>query len=280
MFPNSSHIFTTIKSAMTFSKDLLPLMLSSRAIFSPGISSCRHRTNFILAVPKFPNRKTTIPKTMTSTMSNLSRVSKEYVGKSGRTYKIERVLQEEEEFPPRRVYLATWVSNILPRVNLLIVFHSANNHKFILKYIHEINYDDLQHINNKLRDGGDHVRLAQDTVPEQSMFVFEYFTDHLLHLAQKDLPTETRKKILKDALQGIAELHDHDIVHTGAFYRFLDCCKYLLSFMFCARHQGRQHFYRLEKWPRWNHYQPSSAWGPRRCRIYPSWVAYDRKTSR
>ncbi|KUL81690.1 hypothetical protein ZTR_09993 [Talaromyces verruculosus] len=134
---------------------------------------------------------------MTSTMSNLSRVSKEYVGKSGRAYKIEKVLQEEEEFPPRRVYLAT-----------------ANNHKFILKYIHEINYDDLQHINNKLRDGGGHVRLAQDTVPEQSMFVFEYFTDHLLHLAQKDLSTETRKRILKDALQGIAELHDRDIVHT------------------------------------------------------------------
>lgn len=107
------------------------------------------------------------------------------------------------------------------RVNLLIVFHSANNQKFILKYIHEVNYDDLQDINNKLRDGGDHVRLAQDTIPEQSMFVFEYFTDHLLHLAQKDLATEMKKKILKDALHGIAELHDHDIVHTGMLHRFL-----------------------------------------------------------
>lgn len=254
-------------------------MLSSRFIFSSGISSCRHRTYLILAIRRFSDRNTTIPKTMTSTTSNLSRVSKEYVGKSGRAYKIEKVLQEEEEFPPRRVYLATWVS-ILARVNLLIVFHSANDHKFILKYIHEINYNDLQHINDKLRNGVDHVRLSQDTVPEQSMFVFEYFTDHLLHLAQKDLPIETRKKILKDALQGIAELHDHDIVHTGAFYRFLDCCKYLLNFMFCARYQGRQYFYRLEKWPRWNLYQPGSAWGPRRCRIYPSWVPYDRKTSR
>lgn len=50
------------------------------------------------------------------------------------------------------------------------------------------------------------------------MFVFDYFADHLLHLGQKDLPLETTKKILKDCLRGIAEMHDQDIVHTGASY--------------------------------------------------------------
>ncbi|KMP04291.1 hypothetical protein CIRG_03982 [Coccidioides immitis RMSCC 2394] len=61
----------------------------------------------------------------------------------------------------------------------------------------------------------------QDTIPKKSMFVFEYFADHLLHLAQKDLPLEVTKRILRDALRGIAELHDQDIVHTGGqcFYR-------------------------------------------------------------
>ncbi|TPX24389.1 hypothetical protein DIZ76_013735 [Coccidioides immitis] len=54
----------------------------------------------------------------------------------------------------------------------------------------------------------------QDTIPKKSMFVFEYFADHLLHLAQKDLPLEVTKRILRDALRGIAELHDQDIVHT------------------------------------------------------------------
>lgn len=104
---------------MTFSKHLLPSMLSSKVIFSPGIFSFRHRT--YLAVPNFSNRKITLPKTMTSTLSNLSIVSKEYVGKSGRAYKIEKVLQEEE-FPPRRVYLATWVSSIPVAVTRLLFF--------------------------------------------------------------------------------------------------------------------------------------------------------------
>ncbi|KAF4219226.1 hypothetical protein CNMCM6805_006963 [Aspergillus fumigatiaffinis] len=45
------------------------------------------------------------------------------------------------------------------------------------------------------------------------MFVFEYFADHLLHLAQKDLPLEVTKRILRGALRGIAELHEQDIVH-------------------------------------------------------------------
>lgn len=50
------------------------------------------------------------------------------------------------------------------------------------------------------------------------MFVFQYFADHLLSLAQKDLPLAVTKQILKDALRGIAELHDQDIVHTGNWH--------------------------------------------------------------
>ncbi|KAF2176604.1 kinase-like protein [Zopfia rhizophila CBS 207.26] len=122
--------------------------------------------------------------------------SKEHIGQSGRHYSIERVLQEET-FPLRRVYLAT-----------------AGDQKFILKYIHEVNFKDLQDINNRLRGGANHVRLVEDTILEKSMFVFQYFADHLLRLVQKDLPLAVTKRILKDALRGIAELHDQDIVHT------------------------------------------------------------------
>ncbi|RAL06639.1 putative calcium/calmodulin dependent protein kinase [Aspergillus homomorphus CBS 101889] len=119
-----------------------------------------------------------------------------FIGQSGCRYNIERVLQEET-CPPRHVYVAT-----------------AKNQSFILKYIHGINYDDLEAINDRLRAHASHVRLPQDTIPEKSMFVFKYFADHLLHLAQMDLSFEVRKRILKDALCGIVELHDQDIVHT------------------------------------------------------------------
>ncbi|KAF2642227.1 calcium/calmodulin dependent protein kinase [Massarina eburnea CBS 473.64] len=90
----------------------------------------------------------------------------------------------------------------------------ANNEKFILKYVHEDNLEDLQDLKGRLR-GTNYVRLVKDTIPEESMFVFQYFTDHLLRLAQKDLPLALTKRILKDALRGIVELHDRDIVHTA-----------------------------------------------------------------
>ncbi|KAI3085200.1 hypothetical protein CBS147339_1450 [Penicillium roqueforti] len=119
-----------------------------------------------------------------------------YTGLSGRTYTIEHVLQEEVS-PPRQVYRA-----------------SADGQNFILKYIHPIDFEDLQEVNNRLRGNASHVRLTVDTIPNKSMFVFETFTGHLLTLAQKGLPLPVTKKILKDALTGLAQLHDQDIVHT------------------------------------------------------------------
>ncbi|KAI9929823.1 hypothetical protein MW887_011628 [Aspergillus wentii] len=128
-------------------------------------------------------------------MSTFS-VDSEYTGQSGRIYKIKQVIQQEET-PPRRIYLAT-----------------SGDQKFILKYIIPFNFGDLQDINNRLRGDVEHVRLAQDSIPDKSMFVFDYFTGHLFRLVQKDLPLDMTKRILKDALCGIVELHDRDIVHT------------------------------------------------------------------
>ena len=60
-----------------------------------------------------------------------------------------------------------------------------------------------------------YLRLPYDKVPEQSLFIYEYCTGHLLSLAQKWLPIALTKRILKDALRGLAALHDHDIIHNG-----------------------------------------------------------------
>jgi len=197
-------------------------MLSLGSRFSLAV--CRSRTYLNLAAPRPTNWTPASPKTPaivpatlhrnTSTMSYAPGDLKEYIGQSGCHYSIERVLQEETS-PLRRVYLATQV-NLITLYNLrAYCFLSANNQNFILKYIHEVNLTDLQDINNRLRGSANHVRLVKDAIPEKSMFVFQYFDDHLLRLAQKDLPIAVTKQILKDALRGIAELHDQDIVHTG-----------------------------------------------------------------
>lgn len=56
-----------------------------------------------------------------------------------------------------------------------------------------------------------YLRLLEDTIQEQSMFVYKYFTGHLLSLAQKDLPIALTKRVLKDTLRGLAVLHDQNI---------------------------------------------------------------------
>ncbi|KAJ0106876.1 hypothetical protein J7T55_014952 [Diaporthe amygdali] len=116
-------------------------------------------------------------------------------GQSGRIYAIERVLQEKE-FPPSHVYLAT-----------------AENQKFVLKNVSKTSFIDYQEIYRSL-DDCPNLRVACDTIPDQSSFVFKYFSDHLLSLAQENPPLPTVKRILKDALRGLAKLHEKDIVHT------------------------------------------------------------------
>jgi hypothetical protein len=59
------------------------------------------------------------------------------------------------------------------------------------------------------------VRGLEDTCANQSIFVFKYLRENLLGLVQKNLPITTTKKVLKDALRGLAAMHDKDIVHNG-----------------------------------------------------------------
>lgn len=47
------------------------------------------------------------------------------------------------------------------------------------------------------------------------MFIYRYLSDHLLSFAQEDPDLPILKRVLKDALRGIAAMHDQDIVHTG-----------------------------------------------------------------
>lgn len=74
------------------------------------------------------------------------------------------------------------------------------------------NFNDI--IRPRLREHV-HLRLPVDTIPNQYIFVYKYLTDDFLSLVRKQIPMEARKQILKASLQGIAELHDRDIVHLG-----------------------------------------------------------------
>ncbi|KAH7094906.1 kinase-like domain-containing protein [Paraphoma chrysanthemicola] len=59
-----------------------------------------------------------------------------------------------------------------------------------------------------------YIRVANDTIPDHSMFAYKYFKSHLLSFAQRDLQLPLIKRVLRDSLRGIAALHDKGIVHT------------------------------------------------------------------
>ena len=86
----------------------------------------------------------------------------------------------------------------------------------MLKDVHLPDYKYYLDIYQSLRSCP-YLRPLQDPIPEQSIFVYKYLQDHLLRLAQKPLPILLTKRILKDALRGLAVLHDQNIVHTGVF---------------------------------------------------------------
>ncbi|EFR04876.1 serine/threonine protein kinase [Nannizzia gypsea CBS 118893] len=83
---------------------------------------------------------------------------------------------------------------------------------FVLKNVPDFEY--LQQVYQRI-DGWPHLRLPKDSMAERSMFVYRYMTADFLNLPVKtELPLDTAKRILRDALQGLAALHDNDIIHN------------------------------------------------------------------
>ncbi|DAA76433.1 TPA_exp: Uncharacterized protein A8136_0747 [Trichophyton benhamiae CBS 112371] len=123
----------------------------------------------------------------------MASVGTRIVGKFGSRYVIERLLQEKKTLDIR-IYLA-----------------NNGTEKFIIKHVHDFDY---YHDIYRRISSSPCLRLLHDTVPDQSIFVYEYLTDHLLNMAKKDIPIMVTKRILRDALCGLKGLHDHNIVHT------------------------------------------------------------------
>ncbi|KAL1640939.1 hypothetical protein SLS58_006555 [Diplodia intermedia] len=89
----------------------------------------------------------------------------------------------------------------------------VGNQRYILKDIPESNFKYSQEMQDSLRECPN-IRLFQDMVAEQPMFIYPYLSDDLLSLAREGLPLTTTKRILKDVLRGLDALHSQDIVHT------------------------------------------------------------------
>lgn len=57
-----------------------------------------------------------------------------------------------------------------------------------------------------------------DTIPDFELLVYPFLSGDLLQLSKRPLTEGKRKQILRNALNGLAELHDRGIIHTGESY--------------------------------------------------------------
>lgn len=66
---------------------------------------------------------------------------------------------------------------------------------------------------NDLRSS-QYVRVAEDAIPDQSMFAYRYFKGHLLEFGRRKVPDSQIKRILRDSLRGLAAMHEKHIIHV------------------------------------------------------------------
>ncbi|KAI1120361.1 kinase-like protein [Nemania abortiva] len=85
--------------------------------------------------------------------------------------------------------------------------------QFILK---DIIPGDLDHIISlqKHVEHSPNVRTVVDSIPERHMLVFPYLEKGLLHVDTAALSSVAKKAIIRDALTGVADLHNEHIIHT------------------------------------------------------------------
>ncbi|KAF7136832.1 hypothetical protein CNMCM5793_006402 [Aspergillus hiratsukae] len=128
------------------------------------------------------------------TIARMASAPCEFIGTTGQRYRFEQLLQD--------------------RAHVGRVWSARSGHdKFVLKDKPKDIYTNfIEKIKPQLRESR-YIRLPCDTIPDHRILVYRYLTDDFLRLVRKGIPMQTRKRILKTCLLGIAELHERHIVH-------------------------------------------------------------------
>lgn len=67
----------------------------------------------------------------------------------------------------------------------------------------------------KLVDDSGHIRTLVDSIPDRHIFVYPLLDTNLQLVNTAAIAPSVKKNILRDALVGLADLHDKGISHTG-----------------------------------------------------------------
>ncbi|PGH20109.1 serine/threonine protein kinase [Polytolypa hystricis UAMH7299] len=105
------------------------------------------------------------------------------------------------------------------RKPLLYVYRaSAEGRKYVVKNLIQGEFEYQLNLQKSL-SSCPNVRAVVDTAQELKMFIYPYLSEDLLRLSQKRFSKETRRSILRNALNGLADMHDRDILHNGKYIK-------------------------------------------------------------
>lgn len=174
-------------------------------------------------------------------------IGERLISSSRKVYDVEKMLEERTEPILACVYLAKYGQPPRSRCLSLILSprDSEAQRKYVLKNIYHTEFEYQLDMQQPLF-GRPNLRTLVDTIPEHLLFVYEYLADDLLNLAMKDnLSDITRRRILRDALVGLADLHENGIFHTGMMVLSFESLVFVLTSSGFIRHQTKQHICRL-----------------------------------
>ncbi|KLU87145.1 CMGC protein kinase [Magnaporthiopsis poae ATCC 64411] len=116
---------------------------------------------------------------------------------SGKSYVIEEVLQQRE-FDNR----------------LLCVYRATHDSTpYVIKFIRQERFEAAVSP-QKLLEHSPHVRTPVDAIPDRHFLVYPYLRRNLLGLRFGLVTPVVKKKLIRDALAGLADIHDKGILHT------------------------------------------------------------------
>jgi hypothetical protein len=126
-------------------------------------------------------------------------------------------------------------------VNLTRKCVSHERKQYVLKDILPGDWQYNLDLQNLVAGSAD-VRTLVDSIPNHHMFVYPFLDTNLQLVDITAIAPSVRKSILKDALAGLADLHDKSIYHTGlSSIRYLGPSIAYLTANISVRYKTRQH---------------------------------------
>lgn len=104
--------------------------------------------------------------------------------------------------------------SLLSSSKTMLMYRRSGEHDFIVKNLIPGEYEYQQDLQTSVASCPN-LRTMVDGLPGPEMLIYPYLKTDLLEFDLEKLTEATRKSILKNALVGLAAMHEKHIIHTG-----------------------------------------------------------------